>query len=527
MAISTDKLVTLAQLRSQTERIKLEFAKYTLTSELGSLAFKSEVSEAELSEALKSIIDGKMDAADTMTAEAITEAINTAVANAEHLRFEETATVPAAEDAKANVLYLVKNTDTGFYDIYALVDENVVRLDDTTVDLSNYATIDDLNDVVAGQASVYEANKDNLDSSDSDVIDSYFAAQGGAAKKGDVFVINTIVEGTTYEQSAYGYNGESWVAMTGNVDADKVIMRGNITMAGDYTQVGNKTKSKDGTAEFATKGKSVAAILTDIFSKRLQPTITAQPSVQTFSLTGAGAVEAGTVVSKANYSAATLNTGSYIYGPETEVAATEWKVQRITNLATIDVATVSAASLPAGSDDNDGNGFVIGDNGGDNAVSSLKYTVTATHGAGVQALDNLGDPSNPAVAIAAGTKTKTTSAYTPYRNYFYGATADKPSLDSAYIRGLTKSNKAYAAGSITINVAAGTQRVAIACIATKTGVKKVINQTAMNADVTATFTKETVSVEGANGYSAMEYNVWVFEPAKPYENAAVLVVTLG
>lgn len=323
MAISTDKLVTLAQLRSQAERIKQEFTKYTLTSELGSLALKSEVSEADLSEALKSVINGKMDEADSMTAEAIMEAINTAVANAEHLRFEEAATVPAAADAETNVLYLVKNTKTGFYDIYALVGEKVVQLDDTTVDLSNYATIDDLNDVVAGQASVYEATKDNLNSSDSDVIDSYFTTQGGAAKKGDVFVIDTIVNGKTYEQSAYGYNGESWVAMTGNVDADKVIMRGNITMAGDYTQVGNKTKVQNGTAEFTTDGKSVAAILTDIFSKRLQPTITAQPSVQSFSLTGAGAVEAGTVVSEAKYSAAALNAGSYTYGPATEVAVDE------------------------------------------------------------------------------------------------------------------------------------------------------------------------------------------------------------
>ena len=174
-----------------------------------------------------------------------------------------------------------------------------------------------------------------------------------------------------------------------------------------------------------------------------------------------------------------------------------------------------------------GNGFIIGDAGGDNAVASLKYRVTATHGAGVQAEDNLGGASNPAVAIAAGSKTKDSAAYTPFRNYFFGATAEKPALDSAYIRGLTKSGKAYAPGVITVNVPAGANRVVIACIAGKTGVKKVINETALNADVTDTFTKKTVAVEGANGYTAKDYNVWVFEPAVPYENAAVLKVTLG
>ena len=49
----------------------------------------------------------------------------------------------------------------------------------------------------------------------------------------------------------------------------------------------------------------------------------------------------------------------------------------------------------------------------------------------------------------------------------------------------------------------------------------------MTADFTATFAKSTVPVEGAEGYTAINYNVWVFEPAVPYENTATLVVTLG
>ena len=310
--------------------------------------------------------------------------------------------------------------------------------------------------------------------------------------------------------------------MTGSVDADKVILRDNITLAGGYTQVGNLTKSQNGTATFQTKGKSVMDALTEIFSKRLQPTITAQPSIGTFTLTGAGAVEAGTKVAAAAYSGATLNAGSYQYGPATGVVATNFKVERITN-----AATTHAASLTAGSDNNGGVGFIIGDAGGDNAVSSLKYRVTATHGAGVTAKDNLGAASSPVVAIAAGSKTKDTAAYTPFRNVFYGASTSKPALDSAAIRALGKTGKAYAAGTLTINVPVGAQRVAIACIATTKGVTKVINETAMNADVTGTFVKSTVSVEGANGYAAKEYNVWVFEPAVAYGNAAVLKVTLG
>lgn len=453
-----------------------------------------------------------------------------AIAASGHAIFQKAETVPNAGDAQENVMYLVKNEETGYYDIYALVDGKMEWLDDVSVNLDNYVTSEELAQAIAnlGAGSVYGGTKTDLETADTEVINTFFSQEEAPTpKEGDVFVVTTLVDGVTYEMSSYWYDGENWVAITGNVDASKVIMRDNITMAGNYTQVGNKTKDQNGTAEFSTKGMSVAAILTDIFSKRLQPTITAQPSVSGFNLSGAKAVEAGTELASASYTAGTLNAGSYQYGPETGVTATNWIVQRITDQGAVQIASVDAASLDAGSDDNDGAGFVIGDVGGDGVVSSLKYKAVATHGAGVTADDNLGDDSSPAVAISAGTKEKTTSAYTSYRNYFYGATEDKPALDSAYIRGLTKSNKAYASGTITINVPAGAQRVAIACLASKTGVTKVINETAMNADVTSTFVQSTVAVEGANGYTAQNYKVWVFEPAVPYENAATLKVTLG
>lgn len=455
-----------------------------------------------------------------------------AISKAGHASFQKAEAIPTAEEAQENILYLVKNTETSHYDIYALVDGAVELLDDTTVNLDGCVTDEELATALAGLGggALYEGTKSDLSASDSSVIEAYFAAHTDITpKSGDVFVVTTIVGDKEYEKSAYQYTGTAWEAMTGNVDADKVIMRENLMLAGDYDRIGNWTKDKNGTATKEVSGKSVAAILKDLTSKTLQPTITANPSINGFGLSGAGAVEAGTPVATASYLAATLNPGSYKYGPKagTGVVASNWKVERITDGGTEQVASVDAASLPAGSDNNGGNGFIIGDAGGDNAVASLKYRVTATHGAGAQAEDNLGGASNPAVAIAAGSKTKDSAAYTPFRNYFFGATAEKPALDSAYIRGLTKSGKAYAPGVITVNVPAGANRVVIACIAGKTGVKKVINETALNADVTDTFAKKTVAVEGANGYTAKDYNAWVFEPAVPYENAAVLKVTLG
>lgn len=454
-----------------------------------------------------------------------------AISKAGHARFQKSDTVPDAGTAEENVLYLVHNDETGHYDVYALIDGVVELLDDTTVSLDGYVTDDELAEALngVGGGAVYTGTKTDLSASDESIISAYFSGVGATVelKAGDMFVVVTTVDEVTYEVSTYRYDGENWVSITGNVDADKVILQDNITMAGNYTQFGNLTKNADGTATLNSKGKSVLGVLTEILSKRLQPGTPTQPSISGFNLSGAKAVEAGTSMAQASYTAGTLNPGSYQYGPETGVTASNWVVQRITNDGNEQVASVDAASLDAGTDNNGGAGFIIGDQGGENVVSSLRYKAIATHGAGVTADDNLGDDSSPAVSIAAGTKEKTTSAYTPFRNVFYGASTTKPTLDSAAIRALTPTGKAYAAGTLTINVPAGAQRVAIACIAGKPGVTKVINETAMNADVTSTFVQSSVNVEGAEGYTAVAYNVWVFEPAVPYENAATLKVTLG
>lgn len=453
-----------------------------------------------------------------------------AISKAGHARFQKSETVPEVGSAEENVLYLVKNEETQHYDVYALIDSKVELLDDTTVSLDGYVTDEELNDALngVGGGAVYTGTKTSLDATDTSVIEAYFTEHSDVTPKaGDMFVVITTVDDVTYEMTAYRYDDKNWVSITGNVDADKVILPQDITLAGNYTQFGNLTKNADGTATLSAKGKSVMDVFTEILSKRLQPAITAQPSISGFNLSGAKAVEAGTKLASAAYTAGSLNPGSYQYGPETGVAASNWTVQRVTDKGTEQIASVDAASLSAGNDDNGSAGFVIGDVGGENAVLSLRYKAIATHGKGVTANDNLGSVSDPVVAIAAGTKEKTTSAYTPFRNVFYGASAKKLALDSVAVRALTPTGKAYAAGTLTINVPAGTQRVAIACIASKTGLTKVINETAMNADVTATFAKSTVSVEGAEGYTAVDYNVWVFEPAVPYENATTLKVTLG
>lgn len=141
---------------------------------LKALAYKANISESDLDSALKASIAAKATNADLQaltvrvtTAEGdITEikgdiqslqnagyqtsaqvqsAIQTAIAATGHAHFEKVSTVPTAATAKENVLYLVMNSETGHYDIYALVSGKVELLDDTTVDLSAYSTTAQMN----------------------------------------------------------------------------------------------------------------------------------------------------------------------------------------------------------------------------------------------------------------------------------------------------------------------------------------------------------------------------------------------
>ena len=73
-----------------------------------------------------------------------------AISKAGHARFQKAETVPTAETAEDNVLYLVMNAETGHYDVYALIDGSVELLDDTTVSLEGYITEDDLAEALNG-----------------------------------------------------------------------------------------------------------------------------------------------------------------------------------------------------------------------------------------------------------------------------------------------------------------------------------------------------------------------------------------
>lgn len=155
----TDKMVDiLIASGEENGTISVNGAAVAITG-LAGLAYKSEITEDELGEALKASIAakatnadlealtvrvGNIEAAGYQNAQQVQEAIQAAIAASGHAHFEEVETVPSADEAAENVMYLVMNDETGHYDIYAKVGDAVVLLDDTTVDLSAYAKTADV-----------------------------------------------------------------------------------------------------------------------------------------------------------------------------------------------------------------------------------------------------------------------------------------------------------------------------------------------------------------------------------------------
>lgn len=325
-------------------------------------------------------------------------------------------------------------------------------------------------------------------------------------KQGDTAIVRKAIDDTHKSYTAYVYSGEAWSAMDGNYNANNVYLDADITMAGNYTQVGNLTKTQTGTATFSTRGKSIAEALTEIFSKRLQPSITANPAV-TLTFGQAKAYEVGTTVSP-TYSAS-LSAGSYTYGPATGITATSWEISDTAG-NTADTASGSFADVVVADDTN------------------YKITAKANYGAGAVAVDNLGSTSSPEVKIAAGSASKTSGAITGYRNSFYGTVAEKAEVTSTIIRSLSgKSGKALANGnSFTITIPVGAVRVIFAYPATLRDVSSVKDVNGLNAEIKGAFTKSTLTVAGAGSDAGIEYKVYTTDFAEAVAKANSYTVTI-
>lgn len=308
----------------------------------------------------------------------------------------------------------------------------------------------------------------------------------------------------------FGDGTKTWTeldyAVDITLDADHVFMTADVVAT---KAIGVWTPDSSGSVKIPYQDSdgnalSVQDWLQSLAGKAENPAII-QPSAS-ITLTGAEPKEVGSEFTP-SYTAS-LNAGSYQYGPATGVTASGYEISDGTT--TKNSATGSFTKI------------TVADN------TNYKLTAKITHGAAPNApKNNLGvEVAN--LKIAAGTKNATSKAVTGYRNVFYGSVTSKTGTPtSAVIRTLSKSGAAWNKGkNFNCPEDVGAMRVIIAVPATLscTSIKDV---NGLNAEAISGFTKTTVNVEGANGYTAIAYNVYYKDNASANSTKNNWNVTLG
>ena len=362
----------------------------------------------------------------------------------------------------------------------------LIKVGDDTTAWNNLSYINDLSTVTANH---YEGTAAEGET-DTAVIARVLGET--VAEKDDTFIVKRVISGTKNSYTAYVYDGTKWAAMDGNYDASNVYFDKDFVAT---APIGVVEIPKSGSTTISAAGKSVKDVLAGIFAKEKEPAVT-NPAV---SITASAnkAYEVGTKVSP-SYSAS-LSAGSYTYGPDTGITAKTWSVTNSGSDETLTTATGTFAEI------------TVADN------TDLSITATATYDAGAIPKNNIGNEV-PAKQIKAGSASATANArLTGYRNLFYGV-VNTENLTSDVIRGLTKGGKYDATKTFDVNVTTDNAVgivVAYPSNVPRSGISKVLLTTSMNADVTADYKVTTnVDVEGANGYTAQSYKVYLYKPAK-------------
>lgn len=316
---------------------------------------------------------------------------------------------------------------------------------------------------------------------------------------GDTAIVKRDIANGKSSYTAYVYDGE-WKAMDGNYRADNVYFDEDLI----YTaNIGVKTVPSSGSGKIDAAGKNVEEVLKSILAAEKNPSNT-KPSVSFSTQSGFGTFEIGTK-KNLTYTAA-LSAGSYTYGPATGITAQSWEV---------------SCTGVEGSKDTDTGTFenVIAES------TAKKITAKANYNEGAIPKTNLGNPY-PNAKIAAGSASKDSNSLIGVRHMFYGVLKSDAALDSAIIRGLNH-EAADRKTIATFGAGAGAVKVVIACPAGY-NVTKVLMPSAMNANATANFVRQagTVNVEGAEGYTAVPYTIWVYQPAS-IDASETYAVTIG
>ena len=375
-------------------------------------------------------------------------------------------------------------------------------------------------------ANVFQVELGEGDVDDIAAIEAQVAAEGAEKQDGDVAIVKAAIVDGKYSYTSYVYDaaldveGENsshgWSAMDGNYSASNVFLKNDITLAGDFTSIGNYAKGKK-----IDKGTSLEALFSGMLQQELYPTADDKPNAAISASGGNG--EVGTTYSAPTATLTISDVGSYEYG----------------DVATGITFAIGNVKIAEGADPDSATNYKTNENvmakdstlkltaaaGGTYADTAKKYTFsgTASYPAGAIPVTNLGNPY-PAAQIPAGSVTIADKeiSFSGWRRIFGGGTTAE-TIDSTAIRALTQLKKTTDSVPTTsggkgfvFNAAKGSTKVIFAYPASWTSKTPKFEIFTMAWGATEGFEKSTVSVADATGNGGYkDYTVYTYTPATP------------
>lgn len=290
------------------------------------------------------------------------------------------------------------------------------------------------------------------------------------------------------------------------------IFTGGGSSGGGGETISNITASLDVGAidagDVVPAGSTLQAFATQLLADTFYPTFT-NPSAS-ISTSISSEVESGftsDVVLTLNFNRGSIN-GDLVGGVWNSGAFQDYRAGEATeyiieaeNLGLVNTKTLTAYQV------------IDGANSWNGSVSHLE---------GTQPLDSDGVPYGS--PYPAGSLSGSGTVY-GRRKCFYGVSNSASS--SADIRLLSNSFLNPSAGSsFTVNIPSGATNVVIAYPATIQDISTIKYVEGLNAEVKDAFIQSTLSVEGQNGYTAINYKVYVYTPVEPFGDPATYTVVI-
>lgn len=367
-----------------------------------------------------------------------------------------------------------------------------------------------------------------------DLHDSYFSFNNNLiSSTGSVGGTGIVISG--YNNSTIALNPNGGTVTSSGIDIRNITAPITVTEA-----VGGLSKGVN-----LTSSSGITEILRIMLEKVFEPTVGQVPSVS-MNLSGS--------VSPAG------SSSSFVAGGRYEVGTTG----NITISSTLVQGYVAGTGLGAGWDPNGNQGVRAGiataysrtlggntntDFATSNTISSYSVVLgsntasaTINHASGITPKNSIGNNSTTLPVLQAGTVSNTITLTGVRRMFYvYDTTGSAPST-SANVRALTSSGATFESGKSIWDYGPGT----VFRIAAPVGTKRIIvavpsglyslgnsitvlDETSLNADISSSYNNNltTISVSGANGASAITYNIYSFIPDVPFANTSTHKITLN